>query len=265
MRYVEDEQRPFPELEKRFLACVRDSVRAAASDRPVGAFLSGGTDSSTIAGMLGEVTGESARTYSIGFEAQGYDEMEYARIAARHFGTRHHEYYVTPADVVDAIPRIAAAHDQPFGNASAVPAFYCARLAKEDGVDTLLGGDGGDELFGGNERYAKQHLYSLYSDLPAALRKGLIEPLAFLPPEIGIAGKVQRYITNASLPMPARYDNYNLLERLGPAVVFTGEFLSAVDRDLPAAQMAQTYNNARAESLINRMLALDLKLHPGRQ
>ena len=88
MRYVENERRPFAELKEAFLGCVRESVRAAAADGPVGAFLSGGTDSSTIAGMLGDVTGEPARTFSIGFDAQGYDEMDYARIAARHFGTR---------------------------------------------------------------------------------------------------------------------------------------------------------------------------------
>ncbi|HKA43511.1 MAG TPA: asparagine synthase-related protein [Burkholderiales bacterium] len=259
MRYLEKERRPFPELKESFLSVLRESVREAAADGSVGTFLSGGTDSSTVAGILGEVTGQPARTYSIGFEAQGYDEMAYARIAARHFKTRHHEYYVTPDDVVNAIPRIAAVHDQPFGNASAVPTYYCAKLARDDGVDILLGGDGGDELFGGNDRYATQYLYSLYSDLPAGVRKGLIEPLAFLPPGVGILGKVQRYIGNASLPMPARYDNYNLLQRLGPAVVFTPEFLATVDRERPASEMAQTYRRAHAESLINRMLALDLK------
>src|SRR6267154_690280 len=259
MRYIENEKRPMPELKRDFLAALREGVREAAECGPVGTFLSGGTDSSTIAGMLGEVTGKPARTYSIGFEAQGYDEMEYARIAARHFGTRHHEYYVTPADVVSAVPRIAEVHDQPFGNSSAVPAYFCAKLAKDDGVDVLLGGDGGDELFGGNERYATQYLYSLYSDLPRAFRKGLIEPLAFLAPEIGIAGKVQRYIRNASLPMPVRYDHYNLLERLGPATIFSRDFLDAVDRALPSEFMSQTYNAAHAQSLINRMLALDLK------
>ncbi|MCC7487767.1 MAG: asparagine synthase [Burkholderiales bacterium] len=259
MRYVEDERRPFAELREAFLARVRDAVRAAAAGGGVGAFLSGGTDSSTVAGVLTEVTGEPARTYSIGFEARGYDEMFYARLAARHFGTRHHEYYVTPDDVVAAIPRVAAIHDQPFGNASAVPAYYCARLAREDGVTTLLGGDGGDELFGGNERYAKQHLYSLYSDLPAFVRKALIEPLAFLPPEAGVLGKAQRYLRNASLPMPERYDHYNLLERLGPGTVFTAEFLSGVDRDAPAARMAEAYAEARARALVNRMLALDLR------
>jgi asparagine synthase (glutamine-hydrolysing) len=154
---------------------------------------------------------------------------------------------------------IAAIHDQPFGNSSAVPTYYCAKLAREDGVRSLLGGDGGDELFGGNARYATQYLYSLYSDLPRVLRKGLIEPLAFLPPEIGIAGKLQRYIRNASVPMPARYDNYNLLERLGAETVLTAQFLEGVDRSLPPQQMAQAYASARAHSLVNRMLALDLR------
>ncbi|MGC2518209.1 MAG: asparagine synthase C-terminal domain-containing protein [Burkholderiales bacterium] len=259
MRYVEDEKRPMPELKKEFLATLREGVREAAQGGAVGTFLSGGTDSSTIAGMLGEVTGQPARTYSIGFEAQGYDEMHYARIAARHFGTRHHEYYVTPADVVSAVPRIAEVCDQPFGNSSAVPTYFCAKLARDDGVEVLLGGDGGDELFGGNERYAKQYLYSLYSDLPRVLRKGLIEPLAFLPSEIGIAGKVQRYIRNASLPMPVRYDNYNLLERLGAGNIFTPEFLGAVNMQEPRTLLAQAYDGAHARSLINRMLALDLR------
>jgi asparagine synthase (glutamine-hydrolysing) len=259
MRYIEDEQRPFAELKQSFLALLRKSVRDAAGGGAVGTFLSGGTDSSTVAGMLGEVTGRPARTYSIGFDAQGYDEMHYARIAARHFGTRHHEYYVTPDDVVRAIPRVAAIHDQPFGNSSAVPTYYCAKLAREDGVDTLLGGDGGDELFGGNERYAKQYLYSLYGDLPQALRTRLIEPALGLLPPVSLLGKAQRYARNASMPMPARYDNYNLLERFGAANVFTPQFLDAVDRAEPPAQMAEVYGGAQAESLINRMLAFDLR------
>jgi asparagine synthase (glutamine-hydrolysing) len=260
MRYVEDGKQPVAELKEAFLASLRQAVREAAQDGTVGTFLSGGTDSSTVAGILGEVTGKPARTYSIGFEAQGYDEMAYARIAARHFGTQHHEYYVTPADVVSAVPKIAEVYDQPFGNSSVVPTYYCAKLARDDGVDLLLGGDGGDELFGGNERYAKQHLYSLYSDLPEFLRKGLIEPVAFLAPEVGILGKAQRYMRNASQPMPARYDNYNLLERLGADNVFTPEFLGTIDQQAPRTMLADAYKDTQARSLINRMLALDLRI-----
>ena len=100
-----------------------------------------------------------ADAYSIGFDAEGYDEMAYARIAARHFGARHHTYYVTPDDVLRAVPVIAATYDEPFGNASAVPTYYCASLAHGEGVQMMLAGDGGDELFGGNARYAKQKVF----------------------------------------------------------------------------------------------------------
>jgi asparagine synthase (glutamine-hydrolysing) len=140
-----------------------------------------------------------------------------------------------------------------------VPTYYCARLAREDGTDTLLGGDGGDELFGGNERYAKQYLYSLYSDLPRRLRKGLIEPLLGLLPSAGPIGKAARYVRNASVPMPARYDNYNLVQWFGPDVVFTQEFLDHIDPAQPASQYAAAYHRARAKSLVNSMLAIDLK------
>jgi len=259
VEFVEDEKRAFPALKEEFLALLRKSVADAAEHGSTGAFLSGGTDSSTVAGMLREVTGEAPRTFSIGFDAQGFDEVGYARIAARRFETRHKEYYVTPDDVVNAVPRIAAVHDQPFGNSSAVPTYYCAKLARDDGVDTLLGGDGGDELFGGNSRYATQYFYSLYSDLPQPLRQAVLEPAIRILPEVGVVGKARRYMAHASMPMPARYDHYNLLQRLGPETVFTGEFLAGVSPAAPAAQVEQAYRASNADSLINRMLALDFK------
>jgi asparagine synthase (glutamine-hydrolysing) len=262
MRFVENERRPFEELKQDFRDALRSSVRAAVGDQQVGAFLSGGTDSSTIAGMLGEVTSGPARTYSIGFDATGYDEMGYARIAAEHFGTRHREYYVTPDDIVSAIPDVATVFDQPFGNSSAIPAYYCARMARSDGLSMMLGGDGGDELFGGNARYAKQHLFSIYERMPSLLRKAVIEPLVFripggtaLPP----VRKARSYIEQASVPMPARTETYNLLERYGPREVFTREFLDSVDSGYPSGLLEQVYHENDARSLINRMLAFDRK------
>ena len=160
-RFQEDRHAAQASLEREFVSLLQSAVEESAADAASGAFLSGGTDSSTVSGMLGRVGGAPARTFSIGFDVQGYDEMEYARIAAKHFGCEHHEYYVTPKDVVDAVPKIAASYDQPFGNASAIPTYYCARFAREHGVTRLLAGDGGDELFGGNERYSKHHLLSL--------------------------------------------------------------------------------------------------------
>lgn len=262
MQFVENVIRPFDELKETFLNTVRAAVKDAAANARTGAFLSGGTDSSTIAGMLGEVTGKPAETYSIGFEAEGYDEMEYARVAAKHFGTHQHEYYVTPHDVALAIPLIAASYDQPFGNSSAVPSYYCAKFAKADGIERLLGGDGGDELFGGNTRYAKQKIFSIYEAIPDPVRRSAIEPLIF-----GIPGgnafmplrKIRSYIEQASVPLPARLETYNLLNRLGATNVFTREFLAAIDVQQPFALMNVVYQGAHAQTQINRLLALDLK------
>lgn len=262
MAFIEHETKSFETLQEEFLALLRKAVRSAASEKQVGAFLSGGTDSSTVSGMLGGITGEPARAYSIGFDAEGYDEMAYARIAAKHFGSDLHNYYVTPKDVIDAVSKVAAIYDAPFGNASAVPAYYCARLANQDGIRLMLAGDGGDELFGGNARYAKQRIFSLYSDLPAGVRKGLIEPLLYALPGgnwIAPLRKARSYVDQASQPMPERMEAYNLLTRLGIARVCDPDFLASVDAAQPVALLAEEWKNAHAGSLINRMLALDLK------
>lgn len=263
IEFHEDIKRPFPELQQEFLSLLRKSVSEAIQDQKAGAFLSGGTDSSTLAGILTEITGEPAKTYSIGFEATGYDEMHYARIAARHFSTDHHEYYVTPDDVVETIPLIASVFDQPFGNASALPAYYCARMARNDGLDLLLGGDGGDELFGGNVRYAKQYIFSLYDKIPAPLRNYLLSPLFLsLPPDTGpkLLRKARSYIAQASIPMPHRMETYNLLMHYGFDTVFSPELLDKMDATQPGRMIEQTYQAASgARSLINRMLAFDWK------
>jgi asparagine synthase (glutamine-hydrolysing) len=192
LRFNETPGRPLEALKSQFRELVLAAVTESAGASQAGAFLSGGTDSSTVSGMLARLGSKPAKTFSIGFDVAGYDEMSYARIAARHFQCEHHEYYVTPDDVVDALPRIAASYDQPFGNASAVPTYYCARLAREHGVTRLLAGDGGDELFGGNERYAKQHLYSLYSDLPAFLRSIIVPrvPEEKAVPQVSVSPQV---------------------------------------------------------------------------
>ena len=263
MKFEEHGTKSFADLKQEFVATLESSVREAAGTAKVGAFLSGGTDSSTISGMLCKVGGVPAKTYSIGFEAQGYDEMEYARIASRHFGTEHHEYYVTPDDVVAAIPQIAGVFDQPFGNASAVPGFYCAKMARADGVERIFGGDGGDELFGGNERYSKQHVFAMYDRVPGLLRKALLEPAVFNFPggeHIKLVRKARSYIEQASVPMPARLETYNLLGRYGPSQVFTNEFLAGADVGQPVASLTHTYGKSEAGSLINRMLELDLKV-----
>jgi asparagine synthase (glutamine-hydrolysing) len=257
--FSELENPSFVDLRTEFRLLLRYAVARQLDGGKPGCFLSGGTDSSTVAGMIGEVSGQPAVTYSIGFEAEGYDEMEYARIAARHFKTEHHEYYVTPDDLVRSIPSVAQYYDQPFGNSSALPAYYCAKMAREDGVSKILAGDGGDELFGGNTRYAKQKIFGYYDSVPAILRNVLLEPLLLRTPlgKLPLARKGTSYIEQAKIPLPDRGQIYNMLYRLGINQVFDPDFLARVDIDDPIRQQREVWNRALAESQTNRELAFD--------
>jgi asparagine synthase (glutamine-hydrolysing) len=263
MGFQEVPHLPYDSLKQEFVSLMQGAVQESTEGlATTGAFLSGGTDSSTVSGMLARVRGGPVPTFSIGFDVEGYDEMAYARIAAKHYGCEHHEYYVTPKDVVDAVPRIAASYDQPFGNASAIPTYYCAKLASDHGVNRLLAGDGGDELFGGNERYAKQHLLGLYQNVPQALRRGLIEPLMLSTPGLrhlpGLS-KLRSYVEQARPAMPQRYASYNLLMHLGHANVLTADFRSAVDADHPHKLLAEAHAPFASASLVNQMMGIDLR------
>ncbi len=254
-----DSSADFDTLSQQFRKLLEESVREQADPGLPACFLSGGTDSSTVAGMLRRVSERPVASYSIGFEAEGYDEMAYARLAARHFGTEHHEYYVTPADLVRSVPHVASAYDQPFGNSSAVPAYYCAKMARDQGVRRILAGDGGDELFGGNVRYAKQRVFNVYGHLPDWLRRGVIDPLAHWPAgrHVMPLRKLGSYVEQASQPLPGRLEGYNLLLRLGVPEVLTSDFLARVAQDGPARDQTQVWRSSLAQDDLNRQLAFD--------
>ena len=256
-----DEQRTpsFTALQHEFRHLLQQAVGTHLDASQPACFLSGGTDSSTVAGMAALASGRKPATYSIGFDAQGYDEMEFARLAAKHFNTDHHEYYVTPDDLVRSIPDMAAHLDQPFGNSSVLPAYYCAKVARENGVTKLLAGDGGDELFGGNSRYAKQRMFGWYHYLPAFLRQGVVEPFlntraaAFVP----LGRKAASYVEQARTPMPDRLRMYNLVMRLGPQALLAPKLLAQVDIDSPLRWQRGVWQFAQECSDLNRELAFD--------
>ncbi len=239
------------------------SISSLAPLDNTGCFLSGGLDSSTVTGMFSRIQETPVDAFTIGFSEPGYDEIGYARITAGHFGAKLHEYYVTPDDIVDAFPTIAAAYDEPFGNSSAIPAYFCARLAKQHGKDCLLAGDGGDELFAGNERYAKQKLFDLYHRIPGALRKGLLEPLFVANPAsqwVPPARKIRSYIEQARMPMPERMESYNFLKRTPLESIFNDTFLDSVDTRHPDDNLSRVYDRVDTDSLVDRMLYLDWKI-----
>ncbi len=245
---------------RNFRSLLDQAVRDA--DAPAtAAFLSGGTDSSTIVGALTAARGAPVDTFSIGFDADGFDEMEYARCAAERYGSRSHEYYLKPADIVTAIPIVAREYDEPFGNSSAVPSYFCAKAAREAGFESMLAGDGGDEIFGGNVRYAKQRLFEAYAHLPAALRRGLIEPLASLP---GLSdrfplSKLKSYVTQAGVRLPLRLESYNFLHRTPLDQIFAADFIRAVDPSSTNAALSEVYDRTNSDHYINRLMHLDLK------
>ncbi|MDN5851178.1 MAG: asparagine synthetase B, partial [Nitrococcus sp.] len=225
------------------LGLIQTAVERRMNSAHIGAFLSGGLDSSTIAGILTRLRPSRAPTFSIGFKSDGYDEMEYARATAQHFGNPAHEYYVTPDDVAEAIPQITAAYDEPFGNSSVIPAYLCAKMAAAEGVDRLLAGDGGDELFAGNARYAKQLLFERYEHVPRALRAWLVAPLAgYLPDRPLLLAKTRSYIQQAQVPLPERLQAYNFLHRIPPEQIFEPDFLAGIDREAPLRLQRQIYN-----------------------
>jgi asparagine synthase (glutamine-hydrolysing) len=249
----------FDALQDEFRQLLQDAVATQLDGSKPACFLSGGTDSSTVAGMMARASDSQAASYSIGFDAQGYDEMEFARLAAKHFKTEHHEYYVTPDDLVRSIPAMAAHFDQPFGNSSALPAYYCAKMAREDGVSRLLAGDGGDELFGGNSRYAKQRVFGWYDKVPGFLKKGLMEPLlgtrtaAAFP----LTRKASSYVEQARVPMPDRLQMYNLIMRLGASEVLTPAMMAQIDTSLPLQLQREVWQANGQCSHLNRELAFD--------
>jgi asparagine synthase (glutamine-hydrolysing) len=237
------------------------AVAANVDDESTGAFLSGGLDSSTVAGYLGKVSGKAARTFSIGFDVDGFNEIEYARITSRHFGCNAHEYMVTPDDVVRGIPTIASSFDEPFGNSSAVPTYLCAKFAKENGIDVLLAGDGGDEIFGGNERYAKHQVFEIFNRLPESARNVARRLVQYVPDGASFLPlrKLRSYVEQACIPLPERFESWNFVYREGAATLFTRELMYGVDESQPMRHMKETYDATPSRDQLDRMLFYDWK------
>lgn len=239
---------------------LRTAVRETNPDEHTGAFLSGGLDSSTVAGVLSEISTSPAKTFSIGFSHPKYDERPYARIASARFRCQAHEYVVQSSDIAEIFPRIARAYDEPFGNSSALPVYYCARLAREHNVQHLLAGDGGDELFAGNTRYAEQQLFERYHSVPRFLRTGFIEPLIRgWPPQLMCwpVRKAQGYVKKANTPLPSRLEAWNTVTELGAEQLLHPDFFPAIDPHAPFTRMHEVWDAASSSDTVQKMLFYD--------
>lgn len=178
----DDENKIINEFEELLQKNVADRM---VSDVPLGAFLSGGIDSSTIVALMQDHAnkngGGQVKTYSVGFEEAGYNEAEHAKAIAQHLGTHHHEHYVTAKDALDIVPRLPTMYDEPFADISAIPTYMVSAFAREH-VTVALSGDGGDEMLGGYNRHISgPKAWKTVNGIPPHLRKPFAEMIKIIP------------------------------------------------------------------------------------
>jgi asparagine synthase (glutamine-hydrolysing) len=252
-------------VKERIYSDLQEAVRLQASYRDtideVGCFLSGGTDSSTIAGFIDQLFPGQSKTFSMGFDEEGFDEMQYSRLAAKAFHTHHTEYYVTAADILNSLPTLIREFDEPFGNSSAVPTYFCAKLAREHGIKTLLGGDGGDEIYGGNSRY--YNTFQVPGGMKGALLGGLVAPVLSALPDSVKSGPLRQLSAAASrirAPLHEKIHSYSLARYLGMQEVFSREFLDQGPFIEPAEVTRRYLDRVRDAADLDKFLYNDIKI-----
>lgn len=243
-------------------ALLEEAVRMRlVSDVPLGAFLSGGIDSSAIVGFMSRASSHPVKTFSIGFEEDSYNELKFARVAAKHFGADHHEFIVTP-DICDVVDELVWHFDEPFADPSAIPTYMVSKLARQY-VTVVLSGDGGDELFGGYTRYQIDRKRSKLSRLPRVVRERVMRPVSASLPH-GAWGR--NYLRNVSLDPLERYiDSISIFTELNKLSLYTNELKRKVAHEPIGASMFRGYAATVATGdALDSLLYLDSKTYlPG--
>ena len=262
-RYPEDMTAPQAQRIERLRETILHVVRdyRCADAQGWGTFLSGGTDSSSISGILSQAHDAPVNSFSIGFQEEGYDELPYSRIASQHFGLKAHEYRVSEDDAVAALSNLVRAYDEPFGNSSAIPTFYCTTLAARHGVTLMVAGDGGDEIFGGNERYRKDQIFHRFHRAPSfvrALGRSLAGALRGV--DSRFANRIKNFVDRATLPNPDRFYSDDAFASKHFEAMLSPAFRAAVRADDALDVQRGIYADARAHTELHRLMYLDLKM-----
>jgi asparagine synthase (glutamine-hydrolysing) len=250
------EEHCLEDLQARLTEAVRIRLMA---DVPLGALLSGGTDSSIVVALMARESASRVKTFTIAFEHSDFDETQYARIVAGKFGTEHHELLLEP-DVVQAVESLTRSVEEPFGDSSMLPTYFVSSLARKH-VTVALAGDGGDELFAGYDRYYIHRQREKFGNIPSWLRRLYREQVyPRLPP--GVHGR--KFAYNVSLPARERYlDMISFLpgfERDMP--LLSRDFRASIQgTDNPAAFMLQHFNSAAAHDMLSQLLRVDTKTY----
>ena len=249
------------EAASEVLRLLKEAVKIRLqSDVPLGAFLSGGIDSSTIVALMSQLTGERVKTFSIGFDDKDYSELKYANKVADTFNTEHHEFVVKP-NVIEILPILIDHYGEPYADSSAIPTYYVSRQTKQH-VTVALNGDGGDEVFAGYERYQAVLLSEMYQKIPAILRNPLFQTIGnLIPDSFGQKDRlkrIKRFIEGAHLPLSKRYLQWiGMFTEKVRDDMYTDEFLREVPDSDPLSIISKTLNSSNGLSLLDRLLLTD--------
>lgn len=211
---------------------LRESTRLRMiSEVPLGAFLSGGVDSSAVVALMAQESEQPVKTFSIGFEEQDFSELQYAKLVAEHVGAEYHEFIVRP-NALDVIPTLVEHYGEPYSDSSAIPTYYVSKETRKH-VTVALNGDGGDESFAGYERYTAMRIAEAYARVPSALRKIFVEaPVNLLPTSELKRSRfrdAKRFLKAANLPRTERYFRWmSTFNRDAKRELYTPEFEASV-------------------------------------
>ncbi|MDP7417722.1 MAG: asparagine synthase (glutamine-hydrolyzing), partial [Desulfobacterales bacterium] len=241
---------------------LQDAVKIRLiSDVPLGVFLSGGLDSSTLVAMMSRATDQPVKTFSIGFEDSTYNELNYARVVAKQFQTEHHEFVIKP-DAVALTEKLIGYLDEPFGDFSIFPTFLVSQMAR-DYVTVVLSGDGGDELFAGYDTYIANRTATHFEKLPLFIRKKIVAPvMRSIPPtskKKGIVNKAKRFVEGAMLPPDLEHVRWMIfLSSLEKNRLYTEEFSKRLQKEDAYAFIRHYFDKARSFDLLNRQMFVDI-------
>jgi asparagine synthase (glutamine-hydrolysing) len=244
------------EMEQRLAEAVRIRL---ISDVPLGALLSGGTDSSTVVALMARSSSGPVKTFAIGFRDQDFNEAPYARIVAEKFGTDHHELIVEP-DVLETVQTLTSSLEEPFGDSSMLPTYYVSCLARKH-VTVALSGDGGDEIFAGYDRYAIHLRRQVFERIPAWARRFYRE---WVYPRLPADMRGKKFSYNVSLPWRERYvDGISFVPAFERDMPLLSDEFRAVLREGgdPAEVMYGYFDRAPAKDPVSQMLYVDTKTY----